>query len=307
MQERSLKEDLLDYIGYSKKWHGTVQSFRSSFEYSPNEHLISEIFNRLNITKGLCVEFGAWDGIHNSNTKKLIDQGWHSIQIEPNHSRFFQLKENYKNNSKVFCINSFINTKKNLFDDVVKIKKNIDFCSIDIDGLDLDVFETFEKNLPKVVCIEGGQMLMPDHKRVSTQISKNNIQQSLSIINEVFEQKGYKIICSYQDTFFVQKEFYHFFNVSNNLLELYLNGLSALPRFPWIKQKLDQNNLKNEIVEEVIGNCTPINPNCSLQEKSIWVGNNFLLIQKILNQYKKTNIESGINKCFKQLKEKLKC
>ena len=282
MQEHNLKENLLDYIGYLKKWHGSVQQHRKEFSHSPNEHLINEIFKRLKIENGICVEFGAWDGIHNSNTRVLIENGWHSIQIEPESTRFLELKKNYSNNSKVYCINKFIDSEFNLFDNVVPINKNIDFCSIDIDGLDLDVFETFKKNLPKVVCIEGGQMLHPSHTRISTELSKNNIQQSLSVMTQVFEDKGYKLICSYQDSFFVKQEYHHFFNVSSDLLELYLDGLFALPRFPWIKKKLDENNLKNEIIEEIINKCSSINPNCTLQEKANWVDYNFSSIEEIL-------------------------
>tara|TARA_R110000765_G_scaffold242123_1_gene344774 strand:+ start:25 stop:876 length:852 start_codon:yes stop_codon:yes gene_type:complete len=280
------KENLLNHIGYLKKWHGAAQKNRKPFEHSPNQHLIDIIFKRMDIQNGLCVEFGAWDGIHNSNTKKLIDSGWYSVQIEPEYSRYVRLEQNYRKNSKVFCINKYIDTKDNLFDNIIKIDRNIDFCSIDIDGLDLDVFETFEKNLPKVVCIEGGQMLIPDHKRIPADISKNNIQQSLSVFNEVFNKKGYKLICSYQDSFFVKEEYYDLFNVSENLLDLYLDGLEALPRFPWIKQKLDQNNLYNEIVESVVEKCTKIDPSADLNTKSLWVDNNFSLIQKILNHYR---------------------
>ena len=69
-------------------------------------------------------------------------------------------------------------------------KNNIDFCSIDIDGLDLEIFETFKKFMPSVVCIEGGQMLHPYHKRVERNIAKRNIQQSLKVMVASFEKKG---------------------------------------------------------------------------------------------------------------------
>lgn len=293
MQEHVLKENLLDHIGYLKKWHGSVQQHRKSFSYSPNEHLINEIFKRLKIENGICVEFGAWDGIHNSNTRVLIENGWHSIQIEPDRARFLNLKKNYSNNSKVYCMNKFVDSEFNLFDNIVPIKKNIDFCSIDIDGLDLEVFETFKKNLPKVVCIEGGQMLHPNHARISNDLSKNNIQQSLSVMTQVFESKGYKLICSYQDSFFVKQEYYHFFNVSSDLMTLYLNGLLALPRFPWIKKKLDESNLKNEIIEEVISACSPINPDGTLQEKADWIDENFSSIKKLLHRQISTTTQTN--------------
>ena len=208
-------------------------------------------------TEGISVEFGAWDGLYNSNTKNLIDEGWYSIQIEPDIRKFQELQRTYSGNSRVTCLNKFINTTDSLFDDIVSgslisSDRHIDFCSIDIDGLDLEVFETFEKNLPNVVCIEGGQMLHPFHPRVGPHIAQNNIQQSLSTMNEVFSRKGYRVICSYQDSFFVKEEFYHLFDVSESLMNLYLDGLETLPKVPWIQKKLEEVGLSNAVLEAII-------------------------------------------------------
>ena len=158
--------------------------------------------------------------------------------------------------NSLISLNKFINTSDSLFDDVVSPPiiphdRHIDFCSVDIDGLDVEVFETFEKNLPTVVCIEGGQMLHPLHPRVAPGIAQNNIQQSLATMNEIFSRKGYRVICSYQDSFFVKEEFYHLFDVSENVLNLYLDGLEALPKIPWIQKKLEEVGLSNAIVDSI--------------------------------------------------------
>ena len=154
------------------------------------------------------------------------------------------------------CLQEYINTTDMLFDDVVAMtelppERPIDFCSIDIDGLDLEVFETFERYLPSVVCIEGGQMLHPFHPRVPAEIAEKNIQQSLSTMNEAFTEKGYRLICSYQDSFFVKEEFYHLFDVSKSLMNLYLDGVAALPKIPWITEKLEEVGLSNSILDAV--------------------------------------------------------
>ena len=81
----------------------------------------------------------------------------------------------------------------------------VDFCSIDIDGLDLDVFEAIKKNLPKVVCIEGGQMLDPMAGRVSPQKASHNVQQSLCVLYSSFSARGYELVCSHQDSFFIKR------------------------------------------------------------------------------------------------------
>jgi hypothetical protein len=249
-------ENLLDFIGYHDKWHGTVQNSRTPYDYNQNDHLIREIFRRMGIKEGVCVEFGAWDGLYNSNTKNLIDEGWYSVQIEPHDGKYQELCRTYGNHDRVICLNKFINTSDSLFDDVVSPPiiphdRHIDFCSVDIDGLDVEVFETFEKNLPSVVCIEGGQMLHPLHPRVPPKIAQNNIQQSLTTMNEVFLRKGYRVVCSYQDSFFVKEEFYHLFDVSENVLNLYLDGLEAFPKIPWIQKKLEEVGLSNAILDAI--------------------------------------------------------
>ena len=182
----SEKENLLDHVGYREKWHGTVQNFRKPAQFNQNDPLIEEIFKRLKIKNGLFVEFGAWDGIANSNTRKLFLDGWSGILIEPNRKRYEELEKNYEDSDHVHCINSYVDHKNNLFDDIVGkyVVDKIDFCSIDIDGLDLEVFETIEKFLPEVVCIEGGQMLSPVFKeRLPTHTAKDNIQQGIYVMN----------------------------------------------------------------------------------------------------------------------------
>ena len=115
------------------------------------------------------------------------------------------------------------------------------------------MFETFEKYFPVVVCIEGGQMLHPFHKRVEKNIAKKNIQQSLKVMVDSFEYRGYKILCSYQDSFFVKKEFYYLFDVSDDLLTLYFNGLRAIyKRMPFIQKYMKKAGLKNKIVDDIL-------------------------------------------------------
>jgi len=222
-----------------------------------NDGIIKYIFKTLNINSGFFVEFGAWDGITGSNCKKLFEEGWSGIFIEEDQEKFFDLVKNYQNQDRIICLNKKITIDDNLFDNVVinYISTEIDFCSIDVDGLDVEIFETFEKNMPKVVCIEGGQMLHPEHTRISSEKAKNNIQQSLRVMVNVFKKKGYSPICSYQDTFFVQDRFYYNFNVSQNLMDLYLDGLMAhARRIPWIIRILNENELNNPILNEIIKN-----------------------------------------------------
>ena len=225
------------------------------FSSTGNDGIIEKIFNVLDIKNGFFVEFGAWDGIKGSNCRKLSLEDWSGIFIEADRLKFTQLEYNYMRNENIKCICSAIDCEANKFDNIVNdyIKGNIDFCSIDIDGLDLEIFESFEKFMPTVVCLEGGQMLEPNFKRVPEAVAKLNIQQSLGVINNSFEEKGYKLLCSYQDSFFVKKELYDKFDVSTDLTELYIDGLYAHHRrLPWIQAIIAQSNLKNKFIDYVL-------------------------------------------------------
>ena len=55
--------------------------------------------------KGLVVEIGAADGINNSNSRMLIENGWRSLLIEPNTNNYNKLVELYKGNNNVIVEN----------------------------------------------------------------------------------------------------------------------------------------------------------------------------------------------------------
>lgn len=223
-----------------------------------NDGIIKFIFKTLGISTGTFVEFGAYDGVKNSNCKKLQEKGWNGIFIEPDVERFEKLEKEYINcKDKITCINCKIELQgDNLFDNVVGPcleGENIDFCSIDVDGLDLEIFETFDEHLPTVVCIEGGQALSPYYERVEKSVAQNCIQQSLKVMVDSFEQKGYKILCCYQDCFFIRKELYDSFDVSEDLITLYFNGLRSRPLcMSYVKDYTDAAGIKNEIVDYVL-------------------------------------------------------
>ena len=105
-----------------------------------NDGIIEYIFKKLKMKTGSFVEFGAWDGIKGSNCRKLFEAGWKGVFIEADEDKYKQLKKNYNKYTKITCYKARIDSKENLFDDVVDPYfkgKNIDFCSIDIDGRDL--------------------------------------------------------------------------------------------------------------------------------------------------------------------------
>jgi hypothetical protein len=255
-----------------------------------NDGIIKFILDTIGIDKGAFVEFGAWDGIWNSNCRGLFEKGWEGIFIESHDKRYKKLEKNYRKEDRIVCIYSKIKySGDKIFDNVVGPyleNKKIDFCSIDIDGLDLEVFEAFEKYLPTVVCIEGGQAFHPYHKRVKEKIARKNVGQPLNVMVDVFESKGYKILCCYQDCFFVKKEFFHLFNVSEDLLTLYFNGLRARPlSISYIHKDISKVGKQNPIVDYILDGSGY--DKYKFKKRKKWVVNNIDSINILIDKREK--------------------
>ena len=277
------RENLLDLIGFHQKWHGGQQNNRKKMKYSINEDLIEYIFKKIQIENGFFCEFGAWDGIHLSNCRKLFEKNWKGIFIEGEKEKYNQLVNNYKN-TDIICENVFLesNGKNNINNIFKKYNINkIDFCSIDIDGLDLNIWKTFEI-YPEVVCIEGGQVLHPLEKNiVPDNIMRDNVTQSLYNYNKIFNERGYKLIAAYQDLFFVKDKYYEHFNVSDDLMTLYLDGIKCLPRIPWLYEKMNQYKINNEIISKIMNKTK----NKNFNNRNLWMNDNWDIIKKYLLQH----------------------
>lgn len=126
-----------------------------------DDGIVREVFRRLGVGRGFFVEFGAWDGVYLSNTRLLFENGWSGMFIEGDAKKSKQLKARYAGFQDVTCVHGFVypsasGNSKTLDDfcDHYDIKQ-IDFLSIDIDGLDLNIFEGLRRR-PTLVAIEGG-------------------------------------------------------------------------------------------------------------------------------------------------------
>jgi hypothetical protein len=123
--------------------------------------IITEILSRISQFSNLdrwCVEFGAWDGVHLSNTAKLIRElDYSAVLIEGDSKRTRNLNLNFPQEN-VYKINKFITFDGN--DTLEKvlastpIPVDFDFLSIDVDGVDYHIFNSIETIKPKIICIE---------------------------------------------------------------------------------------------------------------------------------------------------------
>lgn len=187
------------------------------------EGIIEKCLEIITTKNNWCVEFGAWDGIHLSNTCYFIKhKGWSAIQIEGNPEKFNELQKNFKENPSTIQVNKIVGfiKGKNTIDDILgqtSIPTDFDFISIDIDGNDWYVWESMEKYRPRLVVIEFNPLVPNDV--IFIQDNDNNIHQgcSLAALIELAEQKKYELICVHHvNAYFVVQEEFSKFNILDN-------------------------------------------------------------------------------------------
>ena len=127
--------------------------------------ILNEIINRIDNNKldKWCVEFGAKDGILDSNTYNLIkNHSYSAVLIESDLKYFKKLEKNFIS-KKIIKINKFVSFDGiNSLDNILKdtdLPKNFDFLSIDVDGCDYHIFENLNLFKPKIVIIEFNHLI----------------------------------------------------------------------------------------------------------------------------------------------------
>jgi len=133
-------------------------------DYSYNKYsqfgedgIIDKIFDIIKPGSKVCVEFGAWDGIHCSNTANLWRNGWKGILIEGDAKRFAQLVKNAQPFDCMAVCRYVGISGGDTLENILKEKKtdpDIDLLSIDIDGDDYHIIASLSSMRPRVIICE---------------------------------------------------------------------------------------------------------------------------------------------------------
>lgn len=163
--------------------------------------ILEAIFVLLGVTKGTCVEFGAWDGKVHSNTHNLlVNQGWSGVLIEANEERFADLLATYEARADVVKLNRIVGfDSPGTLDEILaptSLPTDFDLLSIDIDGNDYHVFAALRAYHPKVVVIEFNPTIPNEWSYIQPRDMKVNKGSSLLAIVELAKQKGYELVAT---------------------------------------------------------------------------------------------------------------
>lgn len=187
---------------------------RNGFSQNGEEGVINHIFDVIGAGTKMCCEFGAWDGIHLSNTRALILDGWSGLLIEGDPERFKDLLSTYQANKRIVCENSYVDAASNSLARIVDRNglsdRRMDLLSIDIDGLDFDIFSSLDqlKRPPRLVVVE----VQPGHSPTRTtpvppDVPAFNVGQPLSVFARRGREIGYRLICYlWCNAFFLQDD-----------------------------------------------------------------------------------------------------
>jgi hypothetical protein len=197
---------------------------RNIFSQNGEDGVIEEILKRTNIKKKniQCCEFGAWDGMHLSNTFNLVKNfSAKAVYIEGDQNKFLDLVKTSKQYPNITPIKKFVGfgKKEDLLDNILKktfLKKNFEILSIDIDSYDLDIWDSFKNYKPKIVIIEINSSLLPGIIwRHNKQMSGNSFTSTVL----VGIKKKYTPICHTGNLFFIRNDLLGKINLPKDLIK----------------------------------------------------------------------------------------
>lgn len=188
---------------------------KNSFSQFGEDGLIREILKRISSKSDLnlwCCEFGAWDGLHLSNTARLIkEDNYRAVLIEGDPRRIKDLENNFPE-THVIKISSFVTTtgETSLTNILVKteIPADFDFLSIDIDGMDYWILKSLVNFRPKLICIEFNPSIpnVVDFIQVNDPSVKHG--SSARAIQSLGKEMGYSVVAATEcNLFLVRNDF----------------------------------------------------------------------------------------------------
>ena len=137
-------------------FEGFVDSAKNVYSQYGEDGVVDAIFEKIGTENKWCLEVGAADGILFSNTRRLIENGWHGILIEQDGEQYEKLVENCEKFQSVDLLKSSLSNNFTLEMALIHCNapKDIDLVCIDIDGQDYHVWNQLLKFRPRVVMIE---------------------------------------------------------------------------------------------------------------------------------------------------------
>lgn len=127
--------------------------------------ILQAIFDRIGTTSRWCCEAGAGDGLFFSNTRRLIEQGWHAVLIEADFEKVNRCAELNADNERVKTVLELIRPLgMDSLDAILayhQVPTDIDLLVLDIDGQECYVLNALCDYRPRVLMVEYNPYVDP--------------------------------------------------------------------------------------------------------------------------------------------------
>ncbi len=200
---------------------------RSVFSQFGEDGVIEKIFEIIEPGPKFAVEFGAHDGVTNSNMRNLVvNHGWSSFQIEGDPKRAAALAKAYEDYPGTKTLQAWVwpGNIEILFEEN-GVPKDLDLLVIDIDSNDYYVWRAIRDYRPKVVMIETNrhfpppQLMVIDFHPMNYWDGTYYTGASLQSMYNLAKKKGYELIYQLRvgpNTVWVDKKYYSRFGIKDN-------------------------------------------------------------------------------------------
>ncbi len=186
------------------------------------EGIAEKILSLLPATDRWCVEFGAWDGKHLSNTCYFItEKNYSAVLLEGDVNRFQTLQQNYAHLPRAILMNRIVGfNPDDGLDRLLSgtpIPRQFDLLSIDIDGNDYHAWESINAYQPKVVIIEYNPTIPDPVEFVQSKDPRLMHGSSLLSLCRLGKRKGYELAAAtFCNAIFVDCQYYGLLGIQDN-------------------------------------------------------------------------------------------
>jgi len=169
-----------------------------------------------------CVEFGAYDGEHCSNTLNLINaHDWQAVLIEGDEEQANSLRALHHGRQRVRTLWDTVEPG-NLGDILgrTKLPTRFGILSIDVDGLDYHIWRDLEDYEPQLVVIEFNPSVPNNILFVQDEDRRIQAGCSLRALIELGKTKGYELVATTPtNAFFVEKRYFEKCLIADNSID----------------------------------------------------------------------------------------
>lgn len=218
--ERRRQSRINERSAWLRNYRGDVKS------QCGEDGILEKIFEVVGEDSRWCVEFGAWDGNHLSNTWNLIyNRNWSGVLIEGDANRFADLARNYLDKrDSVSLVQAFVGWDgDSALDSILQktqLPRRFDLLSVDVDGNDWHIWNALNSYRPRVVVIEFNPTIPNDVVFIQDADFQINQGCSLLALIELAKKKGYELVAATGwNGIFVERELFPSFGIEDNSID----------------------------------------------------------------------------------------